>query len=429
MKHSIRFTFAGLTRLFRCQDGGILIVWAVLTPVIAGMMGLGLETGMWYVQKRNLQSAVDAAAITAAYETTQPNRISSAQSAVVSNGFSAGSNVTVTVNNPPASGSYTANSNAVEVILTQPQTMLFSSLFLSTKPTIKVRAVGLQTPVNTGGVCIAALDPSGSSDISSNGGATINAPNCIVASNSNNSTALTMNGGAKLTVNTLYMMGNYKMNGGATLTTTNAPTVNASTPVADPYLNVPIPAIGACNQNNYSLNGGAKAVLNPGVYCNGFSINGGAQATLNPGVYIIDRGSFSINGGTTLSGNGVTIILTSSTGNNYATASINGGANVTLSAPTNGTYSGLAFYQDRSAPDNTASSFNGGSTMNITGALYFPTGALSFNGGNSLNNPSCTQIIGWTLSFNGGSNVTGNCLNSGMTQISIPSAGPVSLVE
>jgi hypothetical protein len=308
--------------------------------------------------------------------------------------------------------------------------MLFSRLYLGKKPPISVRSVAVQNVTNSGGgVCILSLDPRGSSDIASNGGASINAPNCIVASNSNSSTALTMNGGALLNVQTLYLMGNYKLNGGATLTTKQTPTTNAIAPLGDPYQNVNAPSFSGCNYNSYSLNGGKTATLSPGVYCNGFSLNGGSKVTLNPGVYVIDRGSFSLNGGTTLTGSGVTFILTSSTGSNYPTVSINGGANVTLSAPTSGAYAGISFYQDRNTPTGNSSSFNGGSTMNITGALYLPESAVSFNGGNSTQNPSCTQIIGWTFTFNGGSNITSSCPNSGMKQITVSSGGPVRLVE
>ncbi|MDE3015521.1 MAG: hypothetical protein KGI29_01155 [Pseudomonadota bacterium] len=416
----------------KCQNGGIMITWAILLPAIIGMMGLGLETGNWYLAKRNLQAVADAAAIAGAYETTASARTTSATNAVAANGFGNGSNVTITVNNPPRSGNYTSNTSAVEVLLSQPQTMMFSALFLNQSPTITVRAVALPktSPPNDGiGGCIVALDPSGSSDFDMSGGATINATNCFMASNSNNSQAIKMTGGATMNVDGLYTMGNYTLSGGAELNSTNAPIVDALSPIADPYQNLSIPSYSGCDHNQYSLNGGKTATLSPGVYCNGISLNGGSTATLQPGVYIIDRGTLSVNGGNTLTGNGVTIILTSSTGSDYATASINGGANVTLSAPTSGTDAGVAIYQDRNAPIDSSSSFNGGSTMNVTGAIYFPHGELSFTGGNSTSSPSCTQVIAWSLNFSGGTNLSGNCPNSGMSKITTPVSGSVTLVE
>jgi hypothetical protein len=59
-------------------------------------------------------------------------------------------------------------------------------------------------------------------------------------------------------------------------------------------------------------------------------INAGANVTLSPGNYVLDQGSLSINGNATVTGSSVTLIFTSSTGNNYATGTINGGATINL---------------------------------------------------------------------------------------------------
>ena len=62
------------------------------------------------------------------------------------------------------------------------------------------------------------------------------------------------------------------------------------------------------------------------------TLNAGVAVTLRPGIYIFDKGLMKINGNATLNGTAVTLVFTSSTGTNYATATIfNGGAIVTLS--------------------------------------------------------------------------------------------------
>jgi hypothetical protein len=71
---------------------------------------------------------------------------------------------------------------------------------------------------------------------------------------------------------------------------------------------------------------------------------------LDPGIYYLDQGSFTVNGGATITGTGVTLVFTSSTGSNYATANINGGATVSLTAPTSGPLAGIAFYGDPNMP-------------------------------------------------------------------------------
>lgn len=360
----------------QCQEGGILLTWAVLMPVIAGMLGLGLETGTWYLTKRDLQSAADAAAMAGAFETDATSRDSTARNSATHNGYGSSNHVTVTVNNPPASGSYSTNPNAVEVILSQPQTTLFAGLFMSGQPVINVRAVALRntTPGNGGG-CVLALNPTGNPSISTSGTTNVSMPNCTLVANSNNAQAIQIKGGAVASVNGLYTLGGYSVSNNATLNSTATPVTNATNPVSDPYQSLSVPNQG-CNYNS-SPNGSS---LSPGVYCGGLTIGSHSNVTMQPGVYVVKGGNFQVNSGAVLNGSGVTIILTGS-GTTYSTVSINGGSTVNLSAPTSGTYAGVAFYQDRNAP-NLSSNFNGGSGMNITGAIYMPKGSVSFNGGN-----------------------------------------------
>ena len=54
-------------------DGSILPIAALALPVIMGTAGLGVDFSYWMMQKRNLQTAVDAAALAAAWEGTQGN--------------------------------------------------------------------------------------------------------------------------------------------------------------------------------------------------------------------------------------------------------------------------------------------------------------------------------------------------------------------
>jgi hypothetical protein len=158
-----------------------------------------------------------------------------------------------------------------------------------------------------------ALSNSGTGiDISGN--ATLTMPSCTLISNSNVNASETFSGSSSTSVYTLYTQGNYTVSGAATLTTVTTPTIYGNdTP--DPYSNLTVPSYSGCTQNNYSTN--KSATLNPGTYCNGIKLTSKANVTFNPGVYIIDRGSFDIGGQSTITGTGVTIILTSSTNNNY----------------------------------------------------------------------------------------------------------------
>jgi len=184
-----------------------------------------------------------------------------------------------------------------------------------------------------------------------------------------------------------------------------------------------MPTPGACDYNNKTYKN--TVTIDPGVYCNGIQLNAGAVVTMNPGIYFIDRGSLQMAGGATLQGTGVTIIFTSSTGNNYADATINGGATLAITAPTTGPTAGIAIFGDRSMPLGTTFKFNGGDNQVLGGAVYVPHGTLQYAGGNNANT-NCTQVIADTVTFVGNSLLKINCSGFGTRPIGTSMA---SLVE
>jgi hypothetical protein len=102
-----------------------------------------------------------------------------------------------------------------------------------------------------------------------------------------------------------------------------------------------------------------------------------------------------------------------------------------LTAPTTGSTAGLAFFQDRNAPQGSANNFSGGTGQNITGAIYFPNEGISYTGSTSTSGAKCTQLIALTLSFSGSSTFNSNCTGTGVKSIggSSGSTGQVALVE
>jgi hypothetical protein len=145
-----------------------------------------------------------------------------------------------------------------------------------------------------------------------------------------------------------------------------------------------------------------------------------ASVTLNPGIYYLDGGSLSMTGQTSLSGTGVTLVFTSSSGSNYATASLTGGATLNLTAPTTGPLAGIAIFGDRNMPVGTTFKFAGGDTQTVSGVVYLPKAALQW-AGNSSAQQKCTQIVTDTISMVGTSGLQVDC--SGMTVKQIGSPG------
>jgi uncharacterized membrane protein len=140
-----RYAALGLAaRFIRDRSGAYAALFGLMAPVFIGTLALGTETGVWYATQAKMQGAADSSAISAAVGLIggDTNVTLEANASAASDGFVNGSNGTVvTVNKPPLSGPNVGNPEAVEVIIKQPQKLLFSSLFLKSPVVIQARAV------------------------------------------------------------------------------------------------------------------------------------------------------------------------------------------------------------------------------------------------------------------------------------------------
>ncbi len=401
-----------LQRFARDPSGNYVIAVALVMPVLVGMAGLGTEVGWWLYKHKNMQSAADSGAVSAA--TAGSNLIAQANSVTASYGYANGtSGVTVTVNQPPSSGKFTSTPQAVEVIVSQSQPRLLSALFQSGPVLITARAVAIP---NSGTGCVLALDPTASSAVSVGGSSNLNLIGCNLYSDSNATPSLNVNGVATISANQVGVVGT--VSGTSNITATNG-IRTGMWPVSDPYANVSLTMPTYCDYNN-KIQVKGTTTLNPGVYCGDISANAGATLTLNPGVYYFNGANLSVAGNATITGSGVTLVFTGS-GNNWGSATIGSNANVTLTAPTSGATQGIVMYGDRKMPVGTAFSLEGGGTQNFGGAIDLPKAALKFAGGNGTTT-SCTQIIADTITVTGSSNIQVNCAALGSSAIGVQTA-------
>ncbi|MGH6935108.1 MAG: pilus assembly protein TadG-related protein [Methylocella sp.] len=177
----------------RDQSGAYAVMFGLMAPIFIGALTLGTETGLWYKTHEKMQGAADSAAISAAIGLNggTANLTLEANATAASDGFTNGSNGTVvTVNNPPKSGPNAGNSGAVEVIIKQPQNLLFSSFFLTSPVVVQARAVAGAAPP-----CVIALSQtplvSLVTGIAAAAFANVLADQCTVADNSPGLVALT----------------------------------------------------------------------------------------------------------------------------------------------------------------------------------------------------------------------------------------------
>ncbi len=396
-------------RLYRNRDGAIAVLLALTIPALVGMVALSVEAGTWYVHKRNLQTAADAAAIGAAYDLAYNNgaNLNSAASSEASrNGWSA-ANGSVSVTQPA--------SNEVQVSLTMSASTLLSQMFLETNSVTVGASAGAEV-VTDPDFCILALHPSASDALQIWGSADLNLAGCGIAVNSNNATAFTMGGNGALTGKSVHVVGGADTGGSSAVALQQGMTTNGRA-VTDPYAGVDMPSYSGCDETDTWVKSNKSRTIDPGadgifVMCDGLRVQG--DLTLSPGVYVVDGGDIDIQG--SLTGTDVTIVLTDDAGE----IRVNANSTMSLQAPTSGTYAGIAFYQDRAASTGAYTHlFNGGASMEIEGVLYFPTQYLEFKGGASASG-GCTQIVASKIKFTGNNDIDSDCTGTGTSDISLP---------
>jgi len=403
-----------LSRFARDQRGVSAIVFAIVLPVLIGFVGIGVEMGQWFHRKRSMQAAADAGAMAGALVLYQGGTWADAQTAAsdfaVRNGAVAAN---VTSNRPPTSGAYTNAAtypNAVEVIVTESQNLMFASLFLSSATTLSARAVANAGTQTLG--CVVALSGTAAPAVSMNSnsemeleGCGLNVNSSATSSDAANANALQMASNAEISADFARITGGYDLDGNASLGTT--PTTTGQTAVANPYANLANPAAsGACTATNYSLGANNTATIGPGRYCGGFNMNSNSNVTMTAGTYYIDGGTFSMSSNTTLTATaGVTLILTGS-GADWAELNINSNATINIVAPNSGTYEGIAIMQDPDAPSTATNTLNSNVDIQVEGSLYFPNTQLQMDSNSKIRSrhsgpqKGCALIIANTISMN-----------------------------
>lgn len=445
-KSAKAFARTALKMFAHSDSGAIAILFALMLPIIIGFVGLGVDAGMWFKEKRSMQTATDAAAVSAAIEralgATDPEMIAIAKSEATRHGFVDGVD-TLTLN---SNFVHNGMPGHVEVTIVHPLQTFLSTIFSSIAAQSNTRAVA----TTTGNIDACMLSLAGSGVGISVGSATVNMNGCGVFANSNG----TANPNQSIKVGNGTLSADCAWSHGAidaTVGTVTNPVANQDLVVADdcnvmenvpvatdPFANLAVPNYNpsACQNSNLNISGGTLTnaygsgnLSSPTVICGGISLNSSNTLNVEPGVYIIHAGDLSINGGATLNAPGVTFILA---GSPYGGAKINGAANVTWSAPTvadysfmtdaspdgNGNYmgtdhtnyTGISLFQSAPAAGTPGSvSLNGGANASISGAIYAPNNQVKFGGNFGLMTSDCLQLIGNDITFNGNATINNNC--------------------
>jgi len=325
---SIRAVASALRHPRGKMSGQTFLLISIALVVLLGMAALAVDLGDLWTTRRLMQSAADAGAVAGADELALGGTSSSittvAKDAASHNGFTDGvtrpggsGTISVTVHNPPTSGTYAANSNAVEVDV-------FMKVLGYTNVPVSTSAVAVTLG---SGSCVYSLDPSASDAVDVGGTASVSSA-CGLYVNSNASNALVVHGGGAVTAPLVGVHGGTVIAGGG-----SSPPSTGIAEFGDPLAYISAPTFTACSSfSNPTEISGAQS---PGVYCGGIKVTGGQSVTFSSGLYVIDGGGITINSGT-VSGSGVTFYLTGTNSggkSQYADVTINSNATVNLSSP------------------------------------------------------------------------------------------------
>lgn len=393
--------FKRRTALLADRKGNILVMAAAAMPLVVGSAGLAVDTIQLSLMKRHLQRAADSAALAGAYARVQEMPVNVAVNKAL--GFNDAFPLASTpIIQTPQSGPYAGNNRAVQVVVSARRSLPFLSFFRA-EPTITVEATAAL--VYTGKYCMVSLDESANTGITFSGNSTVNL-GCGVISNTTGSASIVAQGNTEITASPVAAVGGVPSSDGYVQPTLLLP---YSLRQDDPFAGLDDPVLPPAGCEPPAPVNGLLAV---GCH-KGLDVSG--TLTLAPGTHYIAGGDFKVNANANLIGEGVTIVFTNETaGGAYPSITINGSADLDLSAPTDGTYEGVLMHYDSR---NTGGSYhiNGNSYSQLEGAFYFPRQHLTFNG-NSEMDTACIQLVAYRLTFTGNTEINNDCPTDGGAQ-------------
>ncbi|MBU8537347.1 pilus assembly protein TadG-related protein [Falsiroseomonas tokyonensis] len=442
--------------LRRDRRGTVAVTVAIGASALLGAAALATDVGNLYLVRRNMQSAVDAAAIAAARGMAggaDDVAVGALASDVAArNGFQTGTQTRIT--NVDVAVLRATSPRQVTVTVQQTQPMPFVRAMMSAAPVVTASATAVAQS-DPGGACVLSL----SQPIAFAGNSNLQAPNCGLSSNYRHPDSLRFgsggsNAGSSFTVRVSSLISS----GGCTTCTAaeallklaftrNRPAFYQAD-TANPYASITSqgPALlddmtrgSACaspKKLDESPEQGIVA-LPPGCYTS-MSVTGGRTLQLSPGIYVVSQGNFSVSGGSqvncplcTSPTNGVTIAMVPGSGNKpsdvgaidiQANAIVNLSARSTTADPKLATgLDGVLFYRDGRWPAETGVAritIQGGPAVLLRGAIVGPTTNVELRGGPNVDTAAATNCMAFVvrgMTFQGGSGLdTSGCTASGV---------------
>ena len=415
------------------QSGQIIIMLTMMLVPMFGMLGLVADVGYMHFVKMSAQTAAESAAqatvvnlhktlggsdwtcttpgitcsatpATCAQITTPTNSVEVGCMYAQAHGFKS-TNQWVTYQagihgTPPTATGSGTGSYWVTFRVIQKVPQMFSAILGNMSGMVAARS---SAAIQGASDCIYALNRHAAGAVSVGGNASLTSA-CGLYVNSDSGSAISVWGNATLQAPEYDVVGNV-----TTASPLSPPPNLGVAPITDPLATLPVPATATytCDHFNYSsgVSNWTNPTLSPGVYCGGLSVDHNVY-NFNPGNYIFVGGGLTVGANGGVSGTGVMFYNTfgaTTTHGTLAFGPINIGANsaVNLKAPTSGTYAGILFFDDRSAPASSAN-YGGGASAVYEGTIYELNAAVTMRGNSSVGT-DYTLLVCDTISMIGDS--------------------------
>ncbi len=363
------------------ESGQSLIFVALSMAILMGFMALAIDVGILFRAKRNLQIAADSAATAAALNYLYYGSVGSAKTAAIN--AAAANGVTIAdrdINTPPLSGPNAGTTAGAyfEVLPNQATGTTFMGV-ISHASSVAVGARAVAGTPTASKACIWIGNPTGNDTFHLQGNTTITATGCGIYVNSSAAGGLKVTGGStSVTAAYFDVVGNYS--GKSTPPTNPVPN---SAPQSNPLGTItgPNPATACTGANTVTV--ATVISTTPISASSGVTCFSSANVTLSAGitlpggvVYVFENG-VQIGGTMTLgsSTSGVTLDI-------YSGTFSQGNSNLSIFAPTSGTYNGVAIMQPASNATTLQVQFGSGNET-LDGMIYAPGAEvyLQDNGG------------------------------------------------
>lgn len=417
-----------LQSMFRCLSGNAAMLVALGMPVLIGGTGLAVDTAQWFMWKRELQHAVDQAAIGGAWALTKKDKDHNVGEVRfykyrATQEYNANRSLTRTFASTPTINlaDYAGGSNnSVIVSASATKRLPFSGFLTHRSVTIRVNA---QASYKDGGqynACLVALAKDTESAIDIGGNANVKAQ-CGLAALSCEDNAVTIDGSAHVETDSIATCGTADVPAGLEDVVTEG-----LDHLYDYYKDLVPPDNPTAKSYNCAGKGANKqASLSPGTYKGGLVVK--CTTVLASGIYVIDGGDLDLSANYDVTGTNVMFVL-----KNGAKIKFGGNGNnnkITLTPMVASDFANTAYankaedlagilvFEDRhNNPANPGHILNGNSMSLIEGLIYLPSGEMTILGTADVAS-QCLQISAYKIKISGGANLETLCPTQDTTYV------------